>query len=92
MQSLSLAQLDVFTELTERVTDDPLLYLQYANAAQTAQDYETAITAYERYLELQPNAANSEQVQELIDQLKAISGAAPGGNPQGGSDGGSDGE
>ena len=92
VQSLSLTQLGVFTELTERVTDDPLLYLQYANAAQTAQDYETAITAYERYLELQPNAANSEQVQELIDQLKAISGATPGGNPQGGSDGGSDGE
>jgi tetratricopeptide (TPR) repeat protein len=92
VQSLSLAQLDVFTELTDRVTDDPLLFLQYANAAQTARDYETAITAYERYLELQPNAANAEQVQELIDQLKAISGAATGAPPQGGSDGESSGE
>jgi outer membrane protein assembly factor BamD (BamD/ComL family) len=92
VQSLSLAQLGVFRELTEIVSDDPLLYLQYANAAQTAQDYVTAITAYERYLELQPNAANAEQVEQLIDQLRSISGATGGGAPQGGSDGGSDGE
>jgi tetratricopeptide (TPR) repeat protein len=92
VQSLSLAQLGVFRELTEIVSDDPLLYLQYANAAQTAQDYETAITAYERYLELQPNAANAEQVEQLIDQLRSISGVAGGGAPQGGSEGGSDGE
>ena len=92
VQSLSLAQLGVFSELTEIVGDDPLLYLQYANAAQTGQDYETAITAYERYLELQPNAANAEQVEQLIDQLRSISGATGGGAAQGGSDGGSDGE
>ncbi|MGH3039730.1 MAG: tetratricopeptide repeat protein [Gaiellaceae bacterium] len=87
VQSLSLTQLGVFSELTERVTDDPLLYLQYANAAQTAQDFETAITAYERYLELQPNAANAEQVQGLIDQLKTLTEATPGTAPEGGSDG-----
>jgi tetratricopeptide (TPR) repeat protein len=87
VQSLSLAQIGVFKELTELVTDDPLIFLQYANAAQTAQDYETAITAYEEYLDLQPNAANAQQVEELVDQLKAVSGAAGGGAPQGGSDG-----
>ena len=90
-QSLSLAQLAVFAELTERVTDDPLLFLQYANAAEIAQDYESAISAYESYLDLQPNSANAEQIEERIDALKTIAGAS---SPEGtgGSDDASNGE
>lgn len=92
VQRLSLAQLGIFAELTELVEDDPLLFLQWANAAETAQDYETAITAYEGYLELQPNAANAEQIQERIDALKTITEATSGGGTGDGSDDGSDGE
>jgi tetratricopeptide (TPR) repeat protein len=98
VQSLAVAQLGIFSELAERIDDDPLLFLQWANAAETAQDYESAITAYEGYLELQPNAANAEQVQERIDSLKVVTGAAdaedvlPEGGSGSGADDGSDGE
>ena len=74
------------------MTDDPLLFLQYASAAETAQDYETAITAYESYLDLQPQSANAEQIKERIDALKAISGAAPPDQGAGGSGDDSDGQ
>jgi len=92
VQSLALAQLGIFSELVELVDDDPLLFLQWANAAETAQNYEAAITAYEGFLELQPNAANAEQVQERIDSLKVITGAANADDLPGASDDGSDGE
>ncbi len=84
VQSLSLAQIGVFSELTELVDDDPLLFLQYANAAETAQDYESAISAYEAYLDLQPNSPNAEQIEERIDQLKTVSGLTPDAQSDGG--------
>jgi tetratricopeptide (TPR) repeat protein len=77
VQSLSLAQVAVLAKLTELVDDDPLLFLQYANAAETAQDFQAAIGAYEAYLDLQPNSPNAEQVQERIDQLKTVAGLTP---------------
>ena len=86
VQSLSLAQLGVFAELTELVDDDPLLFLQYANAAETAQDYESAIGAYESYLELQPNSPNAEQIEERIDTLRAVSDVTPGATTGGSGD------
>ena len=91
VQSLTSAQIGVFAELTELVDDDPLLFLQYANAAETAQDYESAIGAYEAYLELQPNSPNAEQVEERIEALKAVSEVNPAG-PTGGSGDEPDGE
>ena len=91
VQRLSQLQLGVYEELTLLVKDDPLLWLQFASAAETAQDYASAITAYEQYLELQPNSPNADQVRERIDALETISGVAPP-EPQGGSDDGSDGE
>jgi tetratricopeptide (TPR) repeat protein len=90
VQSLATAQLGIFSELVELVDDNPLLFLQWANAAETAQDFESAITAYESFLDLQPNAANAEQIQERIDSLKAITGAADAGDLPGASDDGSE--
>jgi tetratricopeptide (TPR) repeat protein len=92
VQSLAAAQLGIFSELVELADDDPLLFLQWANAAETAQDYESAITAYEGYLELQPNSANAEQVQERIDSLKVITGAVDADDLPGTSDDGSEDE
>lgn len=90
VQRLASAQNDVFLKLTELVDDDPLLYLQAANAAETAQDYASAVSAYEAYLDLQPNSPNAEQIQARVKQLREIAGldAAPG---SAGSDGESDG-
>jgi tetratricopeptide (TPR) repeat protein len=85
VQSLSRAQVEVFAELTKLVTDDPLLLLQYGNAAEIAQDYQSAIGAYESYLDLQPNSANADQVEKRIDTLKAVSGIAPTPEPKSGS-------
>jgi tetratricopeptide (TPR) repeat protein len=91
VQSIAVAQIGVFAELTEQVDDDPLLFLQYANAAVIAQDYLSAITAYESYLEVQPNAVNAEQIEERIDALRAFVPETSGENG-GGSDDGSNGE
>jgi tetratricopeptide (TPR) repeat protein len=72
VQRLSLLQLRVFEELTLLVDDDPLLWLQFAGAAETSQDYESAVTAYEKYLELQPNSPQAEQIRQRIDALEAL--------------------
>ena len=92
VQTLAAAQLGIFSKLAEEIDDDPLLFLQWANAAETAQDYQSAITAYESYLELQPNAANAEQIQERIDSLKVITGAVDADELPATSEDGSDGE
>jgi tetratricopeptide (TPR) repeat protein len=72
VQRLSVLQLGVFEELTLLVDDDPLLWLQFAGAAETSQDYESAVTAYEKYLDLQPNSPQAEQIQQRIDALKKL--------------------
>ncbi len=83
VQRLSLLQFGVFEELTLLVDDDPLLWLQFAGAAETSQDYESAVTAYETYLELQPNSPQAEQIQERIDALEALVPATPQGESDG---------
>lgn len=92
VQRLALAQNSVFAALTERITDDPLLFLQAANAAEIAQDYAAAVTAYEAYLELQPNSPNAEQIEERIETLEGIAGLGASGDGAGASDEESDGE
>lgn len=92
VQRLAIAQNGVFLKLTELVADDPLLYLQAANAAETAQDYASAVTAYEAYLDLQPNSPNAEQVQQRIETLKTVAGLDGSGDGTGASDGEPNGE
>jgi tetratricopeptide (TPR) repeat protein len=89
VQRLAFAQIAVFSKLTALVKDDPLLFLQYASAAETAQDYPSAISAYESYLELQPNSPDAKQIQQRIDTLKAASATQPAVEAPSGSDGGS---
>ena len=86
-QRLSSLQLDVYQDLTLLADDDPLLWIQFAQASENAQDYESAVTAYERFLELAPNNPNAEQIRERIDALEVISGQGGGGGSGSGSDG-----
>jgi tetratricopeptide (TPR) repeat protein len=89
-QRLARLQLDVFADLTLIVEDDPLLFLQFAQASENAQDYESAIAAYEQFLDLAPNNPNAEQVEQRIEALKLFAQQAAGGSgdaPPGGSDG-----
>ena len=90
VRRLGFAQVAVFSKLTELVKDDPLIFLQYANAAEIAQDYQSAVGAYESYLDLQPNSPNAEQVQQRIDTLKAVSATQPEAASPSGSDDESD--
>jgi tetratricopeptide (TPR) repeat protein len=71
-QRLSNLQLDVFRDLTLLVDDDPLLFLQFAQASENAQDYESAVAAYEQFLELAPNNPNAEQIEQRIEALKTF--------------------
>ena len=81
--------------VTELVEDEPLLLLQFAQAAETAQDYPTAVEAYEAFLEKAPNNPNAELIEQRVESLKVIAGIDQGGTGDdagGGSGGGSDGQ
>ncbi|HEY7562914.1 MAG TPA: tetratricopeptide repeat protein [Gaiellaceae bacterium] len=77
-QRLSRLQLAVYQDLTLIVKDDPLVFLQLAQAAEGAFDYASAIAAYEQFLQLAPNNASAKQVQQRIDQLKTLTGQTGG--------------
>jgi tetratricopeptide (TPR) repeat protein len=71
-QRYASLQTSVYERLTGLVRDDPLLFLQYGQAAETAGEYETALTAYRRFLELAPDDPTAEQVKSRIDLLKPL--------------------
>lgn len=75
MERVGTLQTDIYRELTLLVDDDPLLWLQFAQAAETAADYESAITAYERFLELAPDDPNRRAVRDRIQLLESFAGA-----------------
>ena len=43
----------------DQEADEPLIFLQLGQAAQSAGDLKAAITAYERYLEVAPDSASA---------------------------------
>jgi predicted TPR repeat methyltransferase len=53
-----------------------LLWLQFAQAAETAAQYDSAITAYERFLELAPDDSSAQQVRDRIKLLRSFAGAS----------------
>jgi tetratricopeptide (TPR) repeat protein len=91
-QRLSNLQLDIYRDLTLLVDDEPLLFLQLAQASENAQDYESAVAAYEQFLELAPNNPNAEQIEQRVDALKTFIEQTGGGGTGDGSTGGSAGE
>jgi tetratricopeptide (TPR) repeat protein len=95
VQSNAILQQNVLADLVELVDDEPLLLLQYAQSAETAQDYPTAVEAYEEFLEKAPNNPNAELIEQRVESLKVIAGIDQGGtgdDAAGGSGGGSDGQ
>ena len=75
-QRFGSLQTEVYQRVTLLVDDDPLLWLQFAQAAETAQQYDSAITAYEQFLELAPDDPNAEPVRERIELLRSFAGTA----------------
>jgi tetratricopeptide (TPR) repeat protein len=72
LQRFARLQMSVYERLTLLVRDDALLFLQLAQAAETAQDYESAIGAYQRYLKLKPDDPSADQVRQRIKLLKSF--------------------
>jgi regulator of sirC expression with transglutaminase-like and TPR domain len=74
-QRFARLEVGIYERLTLLVPDDPLLFLQFGQAAETATDYESAIVAYERFLDLAPNDPSAETVKARIDLLKSFTGS-----------------
>jgi cytochrome c-type biogenesis protein CcmH/NrfG len=55
---------------------EPTALLQWASAAQSANDVNGAITAYERFLKVAPDDTNAPTVRQTLAQLKASAQAA----------------
>jgi tetratricopeptide (TPR) repeat protein len=75
-QRFASLQMEVYQRVTLLVDDDPLLWLQFAQAAETAQQYDSAIRAYEQFLDLAPDDPNAEPVRERIGLLRSFAGTA----------------
>jgi hypothetical protein len=50
--------------------DEPLIFLQLGQAATAAAEYKTAVTAYERYLEVAPGSASAQAIRQQLPQLR----------------------
>ena len=69
-QSAAGQQQTVYEQLTLLIPDDPSIFLSLGIASQEANDAESAIAAYQKFLDLAPNDPSAAQVQQQIDFLK----------------------
>jgi tetratricopeptide (TPR) repeat protein len=69
-QSAAARQQKVYESLTLLVPDDPSIFLSLGLAAQEANDIESAIAAYEQFLDLAPNDPSAPQVKQQVEFLK----------------------
>jgi len=60
----------------EEEADEPLIFLQLGQAAQSAGDLKAAVKAYERYLVVAPDSASAPAVKAQLPQLKAAANPA----------------
>jgi hypothetical protein len=58
-------------QVAKGTSDEPNALLQWASAAQSANDVGTAITAYQRFLKVAPDNPNAAAVQQTLAQLQA---------------------
>jgi tetratricopeptide (TPR) repeat protein len=59
----------------ELEADEPLIFLQLGQAAQSAGDYKAAIKAYERYLVVAPDSASAPAVKAQLPELRKAANA-----------------
>jgi cytochrome c-type biogenesis protein CcmH/NrfG len=65
-------------QVAKGTSEEPNALLQWASAAQSANDVTTAIVAYKRFLDVAPDNANAPAVRQTLAQLQASAGQAPG--------------
>jgi len=58
-------------QISKGTSDEPNALLQWASAAQSANDVGTAITAYNRFLKVAPDNPNAAAVRQTLAQLQA---------------------
>jgi cytochrome c-type biogenesis protein CcmH/NrfG len=58
-------------QVAKGTSDEPTALLQWASAAQSANDVGTAITAYQRFLTVAPDDPNAPSVKQTLAQLQA---------------------
>lgn len=61
---------ETYAAVAELTPDDPTVQLQLADAALNSGDTETAIGAYERFLELAPNDPSAQLVEQELERLR----------------------
>ena len=65
-------------QVAKGTSDEPNALLQWASAAQSANDVTTAITAYQQFLKVAPDNANVPAVRQTLAQLQASLGQPQG--------------
>ena len=65
-------------QVARGTSEEPNALLQWASAAQSANDLPTAITAYQRFLDVAPDNANAPAVRQTLAQLQASLGQSQG--------------
>jgi cytochrome c-type biogenesis protein CcmH/NrfG len=65
-------------QVAKGTSDEPNALLQWASAAQSANDVTTAITAYQQFLKVAPDNANAPAVRQTLAQLQASLGQPQG--------------
>jgi regulator of sirC expression with transglutaminase-like and TPR domain len=70
MQEAYSNAVDVYRGLAEALPNDAPIQLELAQTAEAANDLQTAITAYERFLELAPEDPSAEAVKQRIELLQ----------------------
>jgi tetratricopeptide (TPR) repeat protein len=79
MQTAYTRAVAVYKEIVAATPRDPSTHLELAQTAEAANDLPTAITAYEKFVELAPEDQSAPAVRERIEQLRAASVGALGG-------------
>ena len=79
MQEAYRKEAETYRKLTVLMPDDPTMFFELGRTSQLSGDVETAIGAYEQFLELAPDDTNASIIKEQLKLLKAQQGAGIGG-------------
>ena len=79
MQEAYRKEAETYRKLTVLLPEDPTIYFELGRTSQLSGDVETAIGAYEKFLDLAPDDPNASIIKEQLKLLKAQQGAGIGG-------------
>jgi tetratricopeptide (TPR) repeat protein len=78
MQNAQRNAIGVYKQLTRVTPNDPVAFFDLAQAAESVQDYATAITAYKKVITLEPDSSDVPAIKQHLKQLESPAvGSAP---------------